>query len=70
MTVHLLQHLIGHSLGAHVCGFFGKHRKNMDCIIGLDPAGPIFGQNSNSNRLSKFDAKIVHVIHSNIGYFG
>ena len=62
--------LIGHSLGAHVCGFFGKNIKGLDCIIGLDPAGPIFGQNSNSNRLSRNDAKIVHVIHTNIGYFG
>jgi len=42
-------HCIGHSLGAHICGFGGKqlHRLShgafkFNRITGLDPAGPIF----------------------------
>ena len=39
---------IGHSLGAHVCGFFGKRATSVrptftiQKIIGIDPAGPTF----------------------------
>ena len=29
---------VGHSLGAHVCGFMGKET-HVDRIIGMDPAG-------------------------------
>lgn len=43
-------HCIGHSLGAHVCAFTGKHLeadedvkvKAFDRLSGLDPAGPLF----------------------------
>ena len=76
---------IGHSLGAQLCGFFGKILKEMTTlkggnyalkrIIGLDPAGPIFDdplQNS-MLRLGKDDADIVEIIHTNAetkGYTG
>ena len=52
---------IGHSLGAHVCGFTGKANQ-LDAIIGLDPAGPLFEDNSKDNRLNNTDAKKVYVI--------
>jgi hypothetical protein len=55
-------HCIGHSLGAHVCGFAGKQGK-LARISGLDPAGPLFKGTSSSNRLDKSDANLVDNIH-------
>ena len=60
---------IGHSLGAHVCGFTGKARK-LTGIIGLDPAGPIFEYNSEEMRLNRNDADMVYVIHTNTDWLG
>ena len=69
---------IGHSLGSHVCGFFGKMSKKLvpkvevDKIMGLDPAGPIFdytGQDK-SLRLDKDDAKSVEIFHTNSKMYG
>ena len=60
---------VGHSLGAHVCGFTGK-TKQLDGIIGLDPAGPIFDENSEVMRLNKGDAKVVQALHIDAGEFG
>ena len=60
---------LGHSAGAHVCGFAGKTRK-LDGIIGLDPAGPIFKDNYEDGRLSKEDAKFVQVLHIDAGELG
>ena len=59
-------HLVGHSLGAHVCGFAGKRFNSSDKIghiSGLDPAGPGF----NFNRLSRNDAQLVVVSHTSAG---
>lgn len=36
--------------------------------IALDPAGPNFYRNSNITRISRYDAKVVSVIHTDAGY--
>ena len=59
---------IGHSLGAHICGAIGK-LVNLDLLVGLDPAGPLFYRTS-PDLLNKTDAKYVKVIHTNAGYLG
>ena len=69
---------IGHSLGAQVCGFFGKMSKKLvpkitvDKIIGLDPAGPIFDlkEQDISLRLNKYDASNVEIFHTNSLLYG
>jgi len=55
-------HCIGHSLGAHVCGFSGKVTK-LGRITGMDPAGPSFRGTTAPNRLDKTDAAWVDVMH-------
>ena len=60
---------IGHSVGAHICGFAGKQRP-LEGIIGIDPAGPIFESNSIHGRLTENDAKVVQAIHSTPGMMG
>ncbi|KAI3388072.1 hypothetical protein SNEBB_000358 [Seison nebaliae] len=47
-------HLIGHSLGAHICGY-----------IGLDPAGPLFSKTSKEVHLDQLDGEFVQIVHSN-----
>ena len=71
---------IGHSLGSHVCGFFGKMTKrlmrsddySLEKIIGLDPAGPLFDyvDHNTTLRLNRADAKIVEIFHTNTRHFG
>jgi len=64
-------HLIGHSLGAHICGFVAnelKKRQNrwaVQRITGLDPAQPCFRNSDTSVHLHKNDAPFVDVIHTN-----
>lgn len=64
-------HLVGHSLGAHICGFaaeaFQKRQNSwkVSRITGLDPANRCFSNVSSSLRLSSDDAKFVDVIHTN-----
>ena len=60
---------IGHSLGGHVCGFTGK-TKQLDGIIAIDPAGPIFVSNSIEKRLNKGDAKFILALHTDAGELG
>lgn len=64
-------HLIGHSLGAHICGFAAKElmkRQNkwtVKRITGLDPAQPCFKNADPSVHLHKEDAPFLDVIHTN-----
>ncbi|KAI4502880.1 hypothetical protein M0802_001924 [Mischocyttarus mexicanus] len=64
-------HLIGHSLGAHICGFAAKEFKKRQSnwiihrITGLDPAQPCFRNTGSSIHLDKTDAPFVDIIHTN-----
>jgi len=59
---------IGHSLGAHTCGFAGRRMQQdgllMTRITGLDPAGPCFDTYSEEIRLNSECAGFVDVIHT------
>ncbi|CAN7993870.1 unnamed protein product [Ixodes hexagonus] len=60
-------HCVGHSLGAHACGFFGRHFKNktglyIGRITALDAAGPLF--RDTNVFVSSEDAQFVDVIHT------
>lgn len=67
-------HCIGHSLGAHICGFAGKAAKSanktLNRITGLDPAGPLFIKAAPDQRVNKTDAKMVDIIHTDNTYYG
>ncbi|XP_055859354.1 phospholipase A1-like [Episyrphus balteatus] len=67
-------HVIGHSLGAHVSGIAGRNvvAGKVHTIIGLDPAGPGYEDNSSAKDecLTKDDAGYVEVIHTNAGILG
>jgi Lipase len=60
-------HLVGYDLGAHVAGIAGKNtaRGRINRIIGLDPSRPLFNENTASNRISRGDAQLVEIFHSN-----
>ncbi|XP_030371266.1 phospholipase A1-like [Scaptodrosophila lebanonensis] len=64
--------VIGHSLGAHVAGFTGKNVKNgqLQTIIGLDPALPLYSYDKPNSRLSITDAVYVESIQTNGGTLG
>ena len=71
--INTLTYCIGLSLGAHVCGFFGKmtralnNNKPIYKIIGLDPAGPMFEYPDHDPelRLNRNHAEIVEIFHTN-----
>ncbi|CAH0386747.1 unnamed protein product [Bemisia tabaci] len=65
-------HCVGHSLGAHICGMMSNHLTHrLHKIIGLDPARPLVDRyGSRAFRLTRDDANIVQVIHSNAGFLG
>lgn len=64
-------HLVGHSLGAHICGFAAKELKKrrskweVQRITGLDPAQPCFKNVHSTMKLHKSDAPFVDIIHTN-----
>ncbi|KAJ8916045.1 hypothetical protein NQ315_010913 [Exocentrus adspersus] len=63
--------LAGHSLGAHIAGGAGAALNGeVDHIVGLDPAGPLFSTWNTRERLDPTDAKFVQVIHTNGGLLG
>jgi len=63
--------LVGHSLGAHISGCIGAALDGqVDRIVGLDPAGPLFTVKNTDNRLDPTDAKFVQIIHTNDGLLG
>ncbi|XP_053678359.1 pancreatic triacylglycerol lipase [Anopheles nili] len=62
-------HLLGHSLGSHLCGYAGYHLQKdfglkLGRITGLDPAEPLFSDTDPLVRLDRSDAQFVDVIHS------
>ncbi|XP_018568065.1 endothelial lipase-like [Anoplophora glabripennis] len=62
---------VGFSLGAHVSGAAGAALKaQINHIVGLDPAGPLFSVRNTDERLDPTDAKFVQVIHTNGGLLG
>ncbi|XP_046617076.1 pancreatic lipase-related protein 3-like isoform X1 [Neodiprion virginianus] len=62
-------HLVGHSLGAHVCGYAGRYVNfTLPRIVGLEPAGPFFY--TVLERLKPSDAEFVEVIHTDAGVLG
>ncbi|XP_045475633.1 phospholipase A1-like [Harmonia axyridis] len=67
--------LIGFSLGSQVCGFTGKHFKQLTGtklprIVALDPAGVLFSLRPEYKRLNPEDATVVHVVHTDGGKIG
>ncbi|XP_012288551.1 pancreatic triacylglycerol lipase [Orussus abietinus] len=67
-------HAIGHSLGAHICGYLGynlriKYKYHLGRITGLDPAAPHFTNTSPLVRLDPTDASFVTVIHTDASPF-
>ncbi|XP_050441589.1 phospholipase A1 VesT1.02-like [Adelges cooleyi] len=65
-------HCVGHSLGAHLCGMISNHLTlRQHKIIGLDPARPLVSMfSSDEFRLTRDDANVVEIIHTNIGMYG
>ncbi|XP_047985068.1 pancreatic lipase-related protein 2-like [Leguminivora glycinivorella] len=62
-------HLVGHSLGAHVVGNAGRAAGGRAArVTGLDPAGPLWG--GNSNALNANDGVYVECIHTDGGLLG
>ncbi|KAJ8683778.1 hypothetical protein QAD02_019570 [Eretmocerus hayati] len=63
--------LAGHSLGAHVMGLAAYNAKGeVNYVVGLDPALPLFTGEGPDGRISTEDAHHVEVIHTNAGFLG
>lgn len=65
-------HLVGHSLGCHVAGIAGKRMfgttgKKIGRISALDPASPSYRDSPDEVRLSRDDALLVDVYHTDGG---
>lgn len=58
-------HCVGHSNGAHVCGYIGKNlTSQLATIWGLDAGNVLFEGHPKEVRLSSGDAKLVVAIHT------
>ncbi|XP_058801466.1 pancreatic lipase-related protein 2-like [Phymastichus coffea] len=67
-------HCIGHSLGAHTCGYVGSNLRvqygyKLGRITGLDPAEPHFSNTNPMVRLDPTDADFVTAIHTDCNPF-
>ncbi len=69
--------LVGHSLGAHIAGAAGSFYRTrhggvvLGRITGLDPAGPFFSlQVDSDKRLHSGDGAFVDIYHTNRGTLG
>lgn len=66
-------HCIGHSLGAHTCGYVGynlrEYKIKLGRITGLDPAEPHFSNTHTMVRLDPSDAAFVTAIHTDGSLF-
>ncbi|KAL6257487.1 hypothetical protein P5V15_011057 [Pogonomyrmex californicus] len=67
-------HCIGHSLGAHTCGYVGytlrkRYGYKLGRITGLDPAEPHFSHTSPMVRLDPTDATFVTAVHTDSSLF-
>ncbi|XP_044754257.1 pancreatic lipase-related protein 2 isoform X1 [Coccinella septempunctata] len=67
-------HCIGHSLGAHLCGYVGYTLQKefnlvLERITGLDPAEPHFAKSQPPVRLDKTAARYVDIVHSDASRF-
>ncbi|XP_031341246.1 phospholipase A1-like [Photinus pyralis] len=68
-------HMVGHSMGGQLAGLIGQETKAqcskiLGRISALDPAGPLYTLRGADSRLDASDAKLVMVIHTNMGILG
>lgn len=67
-------HCIGHSLGAHMCGYVGYTLQDvfnltLGRISGMDPAEPHFAKAKRPVRLDRSAARYVDVVHTDASQF-
>ncbi|XP_063932084.1 pancreatic lipase-related protein 2-like isoform X2 [Zophobas morio] len=67
-------HCVGHSLGAHMCGYVGyalqqNYNLTLGRISGLDPAEPHFANAKPPIRLDRSAAYYVDVVHTDASHF-
>ncbi|KAG4079267.1 hypothetical protein HA402_006990 [Bradysia odoriphaga] len=66
-------HLMGFSVGAHICGEVGRALRphfTIPRITGFDPSYPMYYGTSNHVELNRADARFVDIIHTDMGIAG
>lgn len=70
-------HVVGHSLGAQLCGYMGRkiiqqsnHAVKLPRITGLEPANPGFFPPILLQHLSYSDADFVDIVHTDTNFYG
>ncbi|XP_073949027.1 lipase member H-B-like [Choristoneura fumiferana] len=67
-------HLIGHSLGAHLMAYAGRHTRENGLVVaritGLDPARALFEGTFSNRGLDRTCARFVDIIHTDPGGYG